>query len=136
MLLSLRMKQLLRLFILLLAFSCATDQRRYGRVETYGDNDRSSFLFTVSDEFVAGHKDSLPDKTNPKITTAESSLLVALLKEKEFCLNQDGAPTFTILSRQEKIFDATFAHLIENNYRARPLTPRTYAGKCRVGKDG
>lgn len=111
--------------------SCATDKSRYGRVDLYnGSSDLSSFVFTVSDEFIAANKNSPQDKDNLKITEAESDLLIFLLKEKGFCLDEDSIPYFKITSRQEKIYDATFAHLIEENYRARPLTPRIYAGKC------
>jgi hypothetical protein len=125
------MPLLRRIALLLLAASCATNKTSYGRVELYGvGNDRNSFVFTVSDEFTVANKNSHRDKTNPKITEAESDLLASLLKEKNFCLNKDGVPAFEITSRQEKIYDATFAHLIEENYRSRPLTPRTYSGRC------
>lgn len=124
------MNLLLRFSFLLLVASCATNNTKYGRVELYNSNDRNAFIFTVSDEFIAAHKDSPLDQKNTKLTKAESDLLTSLLKEKQFCLNEDGDPAFEITARQEKIFDATFAHLIEENYRARPLTPRTYAGKC------
>lgn len=123
-----------KLFLLFLVASCVTNKSRYGRVELYSANDRSSFVFTVSDEFISSNKNSPQDKTNPKITEAESELLFNLLKEKNFCLNKDDVPAFEITSRQEKIYDATFAHLIEENYRSRPLTPRMYAGKCSQNK--
>lgn len=121
-------------FSLLILSSCASGILHQGRVELYGAGDRNSFVFTVSDEFTLSHKDSLPDKKNPKITQAEASLLVTLLKEKKFCLDEDSLPLFEITSRQEKIFDATFAHLIEENYKARPLAPKMYFGKCRSQK--
>lgn len=130
------LRQLLNLFfIFVAASSCATSKSRYGRVKVYSANDRSSFVFTVSDEFIVAHKDSPQDKSNPRITEAEAELLKYLLKEKSFCINQGDGPSFEITSRQEKIYDATFAHLIEENYRSRPLTPRTYAGKCRNFKE-
>lgn len=125
------LRQFLRLFVIFAVASCAANKSRYGRVETYVSGDRSSFTFSVSDEFILANKDSPQDDLNPKITKAESDLLKFLLKEKKLCLNRQGAPIFEITSRQEKIYDATFAHLIEENYRARPLTPRIYAGKCR-----
>lgn len=37
---------------------------------------------------------------------------------------------FEIISRQEKIFDATFSKLIAENYNAKPLSPVSYYGKC------
>jgi hypothetical protein len=124
-----------RLILFFVVASCAADKSRYGRVELYnGSGDRSSFVFTVSDDFISANKNSLQDKENPKLTEAESDLLASLLKERNFCLNKDGIVAFKITSRQEKIFDATFAHLIEENYRARPLTPRTYSGKCLISE--
>ncbi len=123
------------LFLLFLAVSCATDMSHQGRVELYNAGDRNSFVFTVSDEFTSSHKISLADEKNPKITQAEAVLLTSLLKEKKFCLDEDGIPLFEVTSRQEKIFDATFAHLIEENYRARPLAPKTYFGKCQKSVD-
>jgi hypothetical protein len=117
-------------FLLLILSSCASGILHQGRVELYGAGDRNSFVFTVSDEFTLSHKDSLPDKKNPKITQAEADLLVTLLKEKKFCLDSDGDLLFEITSRQEKIFDATFAHLIEESYKARAIAPKMYFGKC------
>ncbi len=125
------MPLLLRLAFLLLIASCAVNKARYGRVELYGaGDDRNSFVFTVSDEFTSQNKESLQDKKNPKITEAEAALLNYFLKEKKFCLDGEGDPLFEVTSRQEKIFDATFAHLIEENYKARPLAPKMYFGKC------
>ena len=116
--------------MLLILFSCASGSLHQGRVDLYGAGDLNSFVFTVSDEFILSHKDSIPDKKNPKITQAEAVLLVTLLKEKKFCLDSDGDLLFEITSRQEKIFDATFAHLIEESYKARAIAPKMYFGKC------
>ncbi len=130
------MQSLLKIFknnhfsLLLILSSCASGSLHQGRVDLYGAGDLNSFVFTVSDEFILSHKDSIPDKKNPKITQAEAALLVTLLKEKKFCLDDDSSPLFEITSRQEKIFDATFAHLIEENYKARAITPKMYFGKC------
>jgi hypothetical protein len=57
--------------------------------------------------------------------------LTNLLKEQKYCLNDSGYPSFIITSRQEKIYDMTFAHLIEQNYNARPIAPRMYFGQCK-----
>lgn len=129
------MPYLLRSSIYLLIFliaSCVYNKGRYGRVDTYySTGEKDSFAFLVTEEFVKNNADSLPDEDNLRISEAESDLLKHLLKEKEFCLDEYNDPLFTITSRQEKIFDATFAHLIEENYKARPLAPRTYFGKCK-----
>ncbi|MBM3579308.1 MAG: hypothetical protein FJX34_00865 [Alphaproteobacteria bacterium] len=121
-------KILLSVFIL---SSCSSvDQFRDGKVDLYNSNDSTSFVFTVSDDFTQKNKNSPYDKDNPKITEAESELLAALLTKRKICLDGDGAPLFRITSRQEKIFDVTFAHLIEQNYKARPVAPRMYFGRC------
>jgi P-type E1-E2 ATPase len=99
-----------------------------GQARITGDN--NSFIFSVNDEFSQVSKKSPIDKKNPKITEAESELLTALLEQKKYCLDKSGEAHFIITSRQEKIFDMTFAHLIEQNYKARPIAPRMYFGQC------
>jgi hypothetical protein len=64
------------------------------------------------------------------MTEAESELLVKLLKQSKYCFNSDEKIFFKITSKQEKIYDMTFAHLIEQNYNARPVTPLMYYGEC------
>ncbi len=64
------------------------------------------------------------------MTEAESDLLRSLLKQQRYCINKDGEISFIITSKQEKIYDMTFAHLIEQSYNARPLTPVMYYGVC------
>ena len=91
------------------------------------------FLFTVSEEFIKENQNSAVDKDHPKMTEAEVSLLEKLLAEKKYCM--DGmSPSFEVNSRQEKIYDMTFTHLIEENYNARPVTPRSYFGRCKKSK--
>ena len=92
---------------------------------------KSSFTFSVNDQFTELSKSSKTDKDNPKINEAEAQLLSALLKRQNYCIDKKGNPSFIITSRQKKIYDMTFAHLIEESYRARPLTPRMYFGHCR-----
>ena len=67
---------------------------------------------------------------NVKISKIEFNLLQKLLKEKKFCINEDNDLAFEITSRQEKIYDMTFSHLIATSYKARPLSPRSYFGEC------
>ena len=121
---------LLPFFLFLI--SCATDLSRYGRITLHNTADNDSFVFSVSDEFLKINSTSTQDKKNPKMTEAESKLLTALLQQKKYCLDSYGSPFFTVTSRQEKIFDMTFAHLIEENYNARPIAPRMYFGRCGV----
>jgi len=111
--------------------SCSGDLARHGRVSPHNTGDQNSFTFIVSDEFIEDNYKSPADKENPKLNKAEAKLLYSLLKEKKYCL-VEGAPQFSITSRQEKIYDMTFAHLIEQNYRSRPIVPRTYFGNCKA----
>ncbi len=123
--------------ILLLPFfmaviSCQSpDLNKMGKLSFHNTGGRESFIFSVSDEFLEENKDSPPDEYNAKISKAEAKLLVKFLKQNSYCDN-DKTPSFLITSRQEKIFDMTFAHLIEQNYRAKPIVPRTYFGQCRT----
>lgn len=116
--------------VFLLTISCAADPSKYGRVTLHNTSDKNSFVFSVNEEFLSANSLSKPDKKFPKMTEAETELLAALLKQKKYCLDNYGFPLFSITSRQEKIYDMTFAHLIEKNYNARPIAPRMYFGKC------
>lgn len=110
---------------------CAVDLKMsHGRITLHNTGDKNSFIFLVDDEFIDANKNSPQDEYNPRMTVAESKLLLLLLREKKYCLNDAGNPIFTITSRQEKIFDVTFAHLIAENYRANPIAPRMYFGQC------
>jgi hypothetical protein len=97
----------------------------------HNSSDKSSFVFLVSETFTKVNSDSPQDKNFPKMTEAETKLLKNLLKQKKYCLNNSRTPDFIITSRQEKIYDMTFAHLIEQNYNARSIAPRMYFGQCK-----
>lgn len=117
--------------VFLLTFSCAyIDPTKYGRVTPQNTADNNTFIYSVSDEFAKQTVSSPADEKNPKISVAEAKLLERLLDLKKYCLDKSGNPQFTITSRQEKIFDMTFANLIEKNYNARPIAPRMYFGQC------
>ncbi len=110
--------------------SCVADLSKYGRVTLHNTSDRESFIFSVNDAFLAAN----PPKQKEEamlVSEAENKLLIALLMQKKYCLNSQGKPLFTVSSRQEKIYDMTFAHLIEQNYNARPVAPRMYFGHCK-----
>ena len=112
--------------------SCASDPSRYGRVSPHNTADKNSFSFSVDEDFVAENLNSKPDEKNPKMSKAEAKLLAALLKQKKYCLNKNGSPLFRVTAKQEKVYDMTFAHLIEQNYRARPVAPKMYFGECLI----
>ena len=110
--------------------SCSVDLSQYGRVAPQNTAHKNSFVFSVSEEYLDKNQDSKQDEKYPKMTKAESALLVKILKQQKYCLNKDSKIAFQITSRQEKIYDATFSHLIEQNYRAKPVAPRMYYGEC------
>ncbi|OFW81217.1 MAG: hypothetical protein A2887_02840 [Alphaproteobacteria bacterium RIFCSPLOWO2_01_FULL_40_26] len=120
----------LPLFLCFITSCTNSDLSRYGRVTLHNTADRNSFIFTVTDEFTNLDKNSPIDKKHPKLTEAEAKLLITLLRQRKYCLYDNNTPSFIITSRQEKIFDMTFAHLIEKNYNARPIVPQTYFGEC------
>jgi hypothetical protein len=117
-------------FLFVMTFACATDPEEYGRVTLHSTSDKNSFIFSVSEDFVNSNSDSPADKKFFKMTQAEAKLLISLLEKKKYCLDSYGTPDIIIASRQEKIYDMTFAHLIEQSYKARPAVPRMYFGEC------
>ncbi|HLD77180.1 MAG TPA: hypothetical protein VI861_03510, partial [Rickettsiales bacterium] len=112
-------------------FSCYQDLSKYGKIQSYDPqaSGYSSFTFYVDEDYIRDNEKSKIDQKNPQMTKAESKLLMFLLKKNGYC-NGKGKPKFVITSKQEKIYDVTFAHLIEQNYRAKPVAPRMYYGKC------
>lgn len=116
------------------AASCAMmNPSRYARITLHNTGDLNSFTFTVSEEFTRKNEKSSPDKKNPKLSEAEAKLLYKLLEEKKYCIStKTDKPDFVITSLQEKVYDMTFAHLIEQNYKSRPIVPRTYFGHCKA----
>ncbi len=118
------------LLFFVLAVSCVTqDISGHGRVNFYGANNKN-FTFVVDEDFINDHLDSPRNKEHPKLNEAESALLYSIMQKRNYCINNKGKILFKITSKQEKIYDMTFAHLIEQNYNARPVTPVTYFGEC------
>ena len=110
--------------------ACGSNYLLYGKVKQYNAVDKRSFVFSIEDDFLRKNNKSAQDKAYPIMTEAEVWLLKALLSHNGYCLKKDGKPSFVINSRQEKIYDITFAHLIEQSYNARPVAPRMYFGEC------
>lgn len=117
------------LLFFVLSASCAKDMSQYGNITMHSPNSKN-FTFFVSEEYLRANQDSKPDKANPKLTEAEAQLLISLLRQKNYCVNDQNKIVFSVTSKQEKIYDVTFAHLIEQNYNARPVTPLMYYGEC------
>lgn len=109
--------------------ACA-DFSHCGKVVQNNSMNKDSFIFSVSEEYLEENKKSKIDKNHPKMTKSESRLLKYILKEQGYCINEDNKIAFRINSRQEKIYDMTFAYLIAESYNARPVTPRMYYGEC------
>lgn len=118
-------------FFLIIFSSCSDNYLKYGKIDTYSAPSGKIFVFYVSEEFVKLDS-KLPKKEDSSgITKAELELLKNLLKRQKYCVGNNSEPSFLITSRQEKIYDATYAHLIEQNYKSRPVSPRMYFGKCK-----
>lgn len=114
--------------------SCVSKDSNLGKVSLHSTGERNSFIFTISEEFLEKNSKDLGNevKNQPvKISKVEYNLLKKLLNEKKFCINQDKKLNFELTSRQEKIYDMTFSHLIATSYKARPLSPRSYFGECK-----
>lgn len=126
------MKKLKLLNIILLALSlpmlnsCAQDPSIHGKITHY-NGAKNSFSFSVDEQYLERHQNSKKSKEYPQMTEAEVKLLTRLMDKQDYCTSGN----FVITSRQEKIYDVTFSHLIEQNYKAKPVTPRTYYGECR-----
>lgn len=128
-------KLLLSFWGLLFILSCSINQDRYGKVTLHNTGNRNSFIFTISEDFLEKNRKDLNKEAKDigaKISIVEYNFLKKLLKEKKFCFNENNDLDFTIVSRQEKIYDMTFSHLIATSYKARPLAPRSYFGECKI----
>jgi len=131
------LKFFITFFGFLFIISCSSNQDKYGKITLHNTGDRNSFIFTVSEDFLEKNSKDLQKEAKDvvaKISIAEYNFLKKLLKEKRFCFNQNNDLDFTIVSRQEKIYDMTFSHLIATSYKARPLAPRSYFGECKIEK--
>lgn len=122
-------RSLLLLPFLFFVISCKSSITQ-GDVKMYDSvNKKGYFAFTVDQNFERENSKSPLDKKYKKMTVSEVDLLTKILKNKGYC-QKDSETSFVILSKQEKIYDMTFAHLIEENYKSRPLTPKTFFGYC------
>jgi len=125
---------IINLIILSIISACTSRDSNFGKVSLHSTGERDSFIFAISEEFLEKNSKDLGNevKNQPvKISKVEYNLLRKLLNEKKFCINQDKKLSFELTSRQEKIYDMTFSHLIATSYKARPLSPRSYFGECK-----
>ena len=125
-------KILNRIIIFIVFFACEAcilEPSRYGKVRQYDLANKKSFVFSIDEEYLSKNEKSPKDERFQLMTEAEVRLLKALLMQNNYCVIE-GKPSFKINSRQEKIYDMTFAHLIEQSYNAKPAAPRMYFGEC------
>ena len=125
----LKIQNLLVISLLTLSLQSCVDPSKYGAVRTYGDS--QSFMFLVSEDFSNKYKNSSPDGDNPKLSRAQAKLLSSLLKKENLCVGESTSPNYSITSKQEKVYDVTYASLIEQNYNAKSITPLTFYGRCK-----
>lgn len=109
--------------------SCTSDPSLHGKITPYNGS-KNSFSFSVDEQYLEKNQNSKKSQEHPQMTEAEDKLLTKLLKKQNYCKSNKGTD-FVITSRQEKIYDVTFSHLIAQNYKAKPVAPRTYYGECR-----
>ncbi len=124
------LNRILIIAALTLVSACIYDPSLYGKVRQYSASDKKSFVFSIDEEYLRDHAKASKDENYPLMNEAEVRLLSGLLMQNSYCL-KEGKPAFKINSRQEKIYDVTFAHLIEQSYNAKPVAPRMYFGECR-----
>lgn len=124
------MKIISSILLLILIQSCSQDLSRYGKVKEYRSANGVAFLFKVEESFTNSHNSTNRDKGQSMMNGDETSLLNRLLVKGKLCLDQYNYPNYKITSKQKKIYDITFANLIEQNYNAKSVTPLTYYGQC------
>ena len=117
--------------ILLFSTSCLKpNHEKYAKITFHATTTKKYFIFTVEDKFYIENKNSPNNKSHPRLSDAEFEVLQILLKKRNYCTDSSYYPKFEIISRQKKIYDATFAKLIAQNYNAKSLTPVSYYGMC------
>jgi hypothetical protein len=100
------------------------------KLSFFNSGGNKTFSFAINEDFIRRHIDSRPSSKYSGMTKVEYKLLVRVLGDKKYCINKNGELSFKITSKQERVYDATFPSLIETNYRAKPIIPTTYFGKC------
>lgn len=118
--------------LLIFLTSCTTlfFEKGSAKLTLFNSVNKKTFSFVVSEEFVKENSRSKPSELYPKMTAAELKLLMKLMRNNNYCINQNGELSFKINSKQEKVYDVTFSNVIEQSYNARPVSPTTYFGEC------
>lgn len=122
---------LFRISLLFILPSCISQaDLDSAKLSFFNSAGQKSFSFAINEDYIRRNIDSKPSSKYPKMSKAEYKLLVKVLENKKYCINKNGELSFKINSKQERVYDATFPSLIETNYRAKPIIPTTYFGKC------
>lgn len=117
-------------FFFLLLSSCVSTSVRDARVQ-FDESDKTSFVFFIEHRNRAGHLNVERSELHPQLTKEEARVLDKILRKQGSCsLNNDKIPSFQVISRQEEVYDVTYAGLIEQNYNPRPVAPIMYFGRC------
>jgi len=126
------MNKLLSISFLFLSLHSCTNQDYYkhGKLTFHATSTKEFFIFNVDDSFYKKYKNSANNSQHPRLSDEEYKMLIALLKKHEYCNKNSFQPKFEIISRQEKIYDATFASLIAKTINSKSLTPVSYYGSC------
>lgn len=126
------MNKLLSISFLFLSLHSCTNQDyfKHGKLTFHATSTKEYFIFNVDDSFYKKYKNSANNSQHPRLSDEEYKMLIALLKKHEYCNKNSFQPKFEIISRQEKIYDATFASLIAKTINSKSLTPVSYYGSC------
>jgi hypothetical protein len=112
--------------------SCSKNYSKYASIEKVG-NGSKNFIFTISEKFDEYNDSREKSKIYAKMNVGEQKLLEEKLKEKKYCYDDKKTLKYSIISKQEKIYDVTFSHLIEQNYKSKPVVPVIFFGQCLSG---
>lgn len=119
------------LSMLIITTSCKNpDYLKYGRITFHVASQSDYFVYTVDDIFYKKYKNSPNNKKHPRLSDEEYKMLITLLREGKYCLKKSLNPDFEIISRQEKIYDVTFAKVIAESLNSKSLYPVSYYGRC------
>jgi hypothetical protein len=120
---------LLLFFVSLFMFSCALDLEKYGKLEYKNTAGKKSFIFVVEESFYEKYPKTEIEQRKG-LSNKEKDLLELLLKKNSYCTGISGV-SYQITSKQERVYDMTFARLIEQNYNIKPIVPLKYYGRCK-----
>lgn len=125
------MKNIKFIILAIILNSCVHENiTQYGNIRTLENNGKErNFMFLVNDDELKKIYEFKYSNKKDIISKIEIELLEQLLHKHKLCTKKNKLK-YQIKSKQEKIYDKTFSHLIRQNYNLRPSVPTTYFGKC------